>query len=352
MKKAIALLLALVMVFALAACSNSGAESTQPAGADKTDPPSGEGKTVGFVTFGLGGDFFQQLADAYVAKMEEIGWKAYYADGQFDPTTQIEAAENYIAMNVDVLVIWSVAPEAMGSVIDQAMEAGIKVIAFVAPTEKYDVVMISDNADLAACCAKLAAKWIDETFAAAEDHSVPVAVLSCRTAETGVVQADVLIEIEQYSQKAKFVKEVQCQDETIPTGQKAAEDLYITNPEIQVFLSAHSGLATGANNYFTSLNSPVTDYSNMGIFCINGDNAVADLIKASVSNEAPMRGMVLTGSVDDTARELMEMIVGITDGTIPSGHTQMAGTTFVYADTIDEYLSTGAVTSVTNEDFN
>lgn len=310
-----------------------------------------EKKTVGFVTFGLGGDFFQNLADTYVSVMEAEGWEASYADGGFNPTTQIEACENYIAMGVDVLVLWAVAPEAMDTVVQDAMSKGIKVIAFVAETSDYDVLMVSDNAELADNCAKLAAKWIDETFADAEDHSVPVAVFSCRTAETGVVQADELLKIEEFSTKAKFETEIECADEDMNTGLSAMENLYISNPEIRVFLSAHNGLALGINNYFTGVSSPVTDYSEYGVFTINGDVAAAEIIKSSVDGSSPLRGMVLTGSVEDTANELRDMIVGCADGSIEQGFVQKAGTTFVYADTVDEYLETGAVTSVTADDF-
>ena len=98
MKKVIALLLALVMVFALVAC-----------GGGKTND---EPKTVAFVGFGPG-DFFDMLANTYIETMKAAGWNAEYTSGNFDPPTQIAAAENYIAMGVDVLVVWSVAPEAM-----------------------------------------------------------------------------------------------------------------------------------------------------------------------------------------------------------------------------------------------
>ncbi|MCF0132240.1 MAG: substrate-binding domain-containing protein [Blautia sp.] len=338
MKKMITTLLAVCM---LAAALTAGSISVA---AEETH-------TAGFVTFGLGGDFFQALADTFVAKMEEAGWEAQYADGEFNPTTQIEACENFIAMGVDVLFIWSVAPEAMGTVVDDAMAAGIKVIAFVAPTEKYDALMVSDDADLADCCAKLAAKWIDETFADAEDHSVPVAVLSCRTAETGVVQADELIKIEEFSTKAKFTIEVECSDENLNTGVEAAENLYASNPEVKVFLTAHNALGMGVNNYYTAISSPVTEYSDMAVFDINGDAASAEVIKTAVNNEAILRGTVMTGSVDDTANEMRDVCLGLMDGTLESGHVQKAGTVFVYADTVDEYLETGTVTSVTAADF-
>ena len=115
-------------------------------------------------------------------------------------------------------MLWSVAPESMDATVEKAMDAGIKVVSFVAETSEYDALMVSEDADLADNCAKLAAKWIDETYADAEDHSVPVAVLSCRTADTGVVQADELIKIEEFSQKAKFETEVECQDEDMQTA--------------------------------------------------------------------------------------------------------------------------------------
>ncbi len=310
-----------------------------------------EGRKVGFVTFGLGGDFFQMLADEYVKVFTEAGWDAQYADGQFNPTTQIEACENYIAMGVDVLFCWSVAPEAMDGVVAECKDKGIKFIAFVAPTSEYDAVMISDDAELADYACKLAAKWIDKAYADAEDHSVPVVVLSCRTADTGVVQADELDKIENFSTKAKFVKEIECQDETVDDGMKALENLYATDQSVKVFLTAHSAIATGANNYLTGLSSPVQDYKDMAIFAINGDNAMGELIKTSANDECPLRGMVMTGSVNDTASEMLYVCNGIMDGSLQSGHVQKAGTLFVDADTVDEYLSTGTVKSVTNADF-
>ena len=353
MKKSIALILALVMILALAACGQSAAPAAAPA-AEKpaegvpAEAPAGDKKpAVGFVTFGLGGDFFQALADTFVKTMNDAGWDASYVDGEFNPTAQIAAMENYIAQGVDVIVLWSVAPEAMDAVIGQAQAAGIKIVSFVAPTEKYDALMLADDAKLADALNKLAAKWIDETFADAPDHSVPVAVFSCRTAQTGVTQADELIKIEEYSKKALFAKEVELQDENTDTGMAAAENLYTTNPEVKVFLSAHNGLALGINNYFTGIGSPVTDYADMGIFCVNGNEEIGKLI----ADNTPFRGMVLTGGVQDTCDEIKGVVTGIFDGTLPAGTVTNANTLFVNESTVEEYLTTGNVVSVTEDDF-
>ena len=334
MKRVIAIMLTLVMLVGLAACGK----------------PAEKKKSIGFVTFGPG-EFFTLLANTYVETFEAQGWDASYKDGEFNPETQIAAAENYISMGVDVLVIWAVAPEAMSGVVKQAMDQGIKVISFVAELPQYDVLMLSDDAMIAGYCAKLAAKWIDETYAEAEDHSVPVAVVSCRAADTGVLQADELMKIEQYSKKAKFAGEFEQSDETATTGQTAAENLHTTHPEIKVFLTPHNGLAGGITSFYTSLSSPVKDYSDMGIFCINGDEATAKSIKDSVDGKSPLRGTVMTGSVQDTANEILKYVTGVMDGTYESGYVSYARNLFVYGDTVDEYLEKGDVTSVTEADF-
>ena len=371
MKKALALLLALVMVFSLAACSNSGDNNTQnpggntqnpgtqAPGGDNTNPPENPdgnkfdptGKKIGFVTFGPG-EFFTMLAETYVETFKAQGWDASYQDGGFDPPTQIAAAENYVAMGVDVLVIWAVVPDALTNVVQDAMNKGIKVVSFVGDLPQYNLRMRAEDEDLASNLAKLAAKWIDETYANEPDHSVPVAVLSCRTANTGVVQADTLLKIADYSKKAATPTEFEQSDESVPTGQTAAENLYTTHPEIKVFLTPHNGLANGVNSFYTSMSSPVTNYDGMGIFCINGDGSTTDSIKSSTEGKSPLRGTVMTGSVQDTADEMLMYITGLMDGTYADGYVSDANLLFIFDKTIDEYQSTGAVTSVTGADFN
>ena len=120
-----------------------------------------------------------------------------------------------------------------------------------------------------------------------------------------------------------------------------------TNPEIKVFLSAHNGLALGINNYFTGIGSPVTDYADMGVFCVNGNEEIGKLI----ADNTPFRGMVLTGGVQDTCNEIMGVVTGLYDGSMASGTVTNATTLFVNEDTVEEYLSTGNVVSVTEDDF-
>ncbi len=340
-KRIFAVLAAAVMVVGLfAGCSRSS----------ETKDGENATKTVGFVTFGLGGDFFQMLADDFVATAEAAGWEASYQDGQFNPDEQIKACEDYIAQGVDAIVCWSVVPQAMGEVVAKCEAEGIKWIAFVAPTDSYDGLLITDNVELGDNCAKLAAKWIDETFADAPDHSVKVAVFYEGDAETGVEQGNELLKIDEFSTKAAKAIKVDCGAETTDEGQAQAENLFVTDPDVKVILTAHSPIATGVNAYLTSMGSPITDYSDMGIFCINGDDSIAELIKASINNESPLRGTVMTGSVHDTAVDIVDVLTGLVDGRYEKGYVSRAANTIIFADTVDEYLSNGKVTSFTPAD--
>lgn len=316
MRKMLALALALIMVLSCVGCGSKAADDSAP-------------KKIGFVTMGLGNDFFQTLADEFVKQFEEAGWEASYADGSFDPTKQIEAVENYVAMGVDALVIWPVAPAAMTGAIQTAMAQGIKVVSFVNRTDDYDAMMGTDDVKLADDCCRLAAMWIDEHYADAADGSVDVAVFAVRADDTGEVQANEMMKVADYSTKIGNVIEVACPEESTAAGQEKMENLYTTNPEIKVFLTPHSPIALGANSFFTGISSPVSDYSDYGIFCVNGTQAL-DQIGASVNNGSPFRGTVMTGNEADTAHDMFVVVTGLMDGTYEKGYEQVAATVFAY----------------------
>ena len=61
--------------------------------------------------------------------------------------------------------------------------------------------------------------------------------------------------------------------------------------------------------------------------------------------------MVLTGGVQDTCNEIRDVVTGIYDESLPSGTVTNATTLFVNEDTVEEYLETGNVTSLTEADF-
>ena len=142
MKKLLALLLALVMVFALAACGGEGeTTTTEPPADDTTAPDDVEGEGTGFIGISMptqslerwnrDGAFLQEQFEAagYEAKL-------VFSDNEVDQ--QVSDIQNLIAQGVDLLVISAIDGAALNTVMDEAAANDIEVIA-------YDRLIMNDN---------------------------------------------------------------------------------------------------------------------------------------------------------------------------------------------------------------
>ena len=144
MKKLIAMLLALVMVFALVACSSTTTPATEaPATeAPATEAPAAEPEAPAteapVVETGLVGvsmptkdlQRWKQDGANMKAKLEEAGYEVDLQYAANDIPTQVSQIENMIANGCKVLVIASIDGDSLGTVLAQAKEAGIPVIAY------------------------------------------------------------------------------------------------------------------------------------------------------------------------------------------------------------------------------
>lgn len=348
------LVLVLVLAVSLFGCAKK-VEPTQvePTQAEATEAATeavpAEKPSVGFVMIGLGNEFFESLNKEFVARFTDLGYEVDVANGEFNPQIQITAVENFIAMKKDVIVLWAVSPEPLNNVAKQAMDAGIKVVAFVQPLENYDACLLVDDKAFAEAQALIAANWVDKKFPDAADKSVPVVLLTRDSMDNTKEQGDVLRNIESYNSKFKLVSTVDIDKETVEAGMTAAESLYTNNPEAKVFLTVNSSIALGINNYFTAMSSPVTDYSDMGIFTLNGGGEILESVKLSAEDKSPLRGTVMTGGVKMTVDDCVLAVEGVLDGSLSNKHNIYAAALVVFADTIDEFFKTGNVTSVTPE---
>ena len=115
MKKVLALVLAMMLVFSFAAFAEK----------------AGEGITIGVVYKQSGNAYFQAGVTGFEQAAEELGFE-FMHDGPDDGSSdgQIRIIENYIAQGVDVLCISANDPAALVDVCNEAREQGIKVISW------------------------------------------------------------------------------------------------------------------------------------------------------------------------------------------------------------------------------
>ena len=127
MKKILALLLTLSMVFALSACGSSQEEETPP----DDSSPAGEGSNlVGVAMPTKDLQRWNQDGENMKAQLEEAGYTVDLQYAANDIPTQVSQIENMIANGCEALVIASIDGEALGTVLDQAKAADIPVIAY------------------------------------------------------------------------------------------------------------------------------------------------------------------------------------------------------------------------------
>lgn len=151
MKKLLALLLALVMVFSLMACAsdkgtadqdaNAGNEDASNAGdtADTSDTgddaaePSKESLTIAMLPKFKGENYFDACKVGAEEAAAELGLELLY-DGppQNDATNQnqVNILEGWIAQEVDVIIVSPNDPDAISATLENARSMGIKVLTF------------------------------------------------------------------------------------------------------------------------------------------------------------------------------------------------------------------------------
>ena len=142
MKKLLALLLALVMVFALAACGGEGeSTTTEPPADDTTTPDDVEGEGTGFIGISMPTQSLERWnrdGNFLKEQFEAAGYQAelVYSDNEVDQ--QVSDIQNLIAQGVDLLVISAIDGAALNTVMDEAAANDIEVIA-------YDRLIMNDN---------------------------------------------------------------------------------------------------------------------------------------------------------------------------------------------------------------
>ncbi len=134
MKKLIALILAAALSLSLAACSSSTETTTTEEETTTTTTTEGtEGEGTGLIGVAMPTKDLQrwnQDGTNMEAQLVEAGYEVDLQYAANDIATQVSQIENMISNGVEVLVVASIDGSALGTVMSQAKEAGIPVIAY------------------------------------------------------------------------------------------------------------------------------------------------------------------------------------------------------------------------------
>ena len=187
MRKMFTVGLAAVMAMGLCACgSQKAAETTAaPAAAETTAAPSqdekkeeaeetteaqassetagGEGYVVALCNYSIGNSWRAQMEQEFVAEAEKLKAEGvvseyYITNSNEDINKQISDMQDLITKKVDAIVITAASPTALAPVVEEATEAGIKVVSFdnVVETEEQVATVGIDEKEFG----RIGAEWL------------------------------------------------------------------------------------------------------------------------------------------------------------------------------------------------
>lgn len=137
MKKMIYLLLAIVTLFAMVACSTDQAPApAADAGETTSEEVASEAEAIDIgpksdkvaVSLGWGeNESAQRFEQGYKEAFEQFGWEAVFSNANYDPKLQSEQIDAYIKLNPKALFLTCSDPAGITAAVIRAVDAGIPV---------------------------------------------------------------------------------------------------------------------------------------------------------------------------------------------------------------------------------
>jgi ABC-type sugar transport system substrate-binding protein len=242
----------LLLVAMFTSCAAPQQASQQPSAKDSvvsasnqttpTQTPDAPAKIkIGLSVMDLSNPYFVAIANGVKAAADANDIELVVDDPKSDVPKQVSAIENFISSKVNAIIICAIDSTAVESLLKQARESGIKVIAQSTPIENCDVYVSAKNYDMGYTEGKAAGAWIKDKLGG----NAEVALLNYPRIPQQIERDNGIKDgIKELAPNAKIVA---TQSAGNPEeGIKAAETILQANPIVKVFACINDGGALGA----------------------------------------------------------------------------------------------------------
>lgn len=272
MKKLFKIFVITLSLFMVVGCttSNNGGGTTN--GDD-------EKITIAYSVQTLENQYFVTISEGFKKYCEENGITSIVADGKQDAAEQVSQVENFIAQQVDAIVISPVNDKALVDVVAQAKEAGIPVIACNQDFEGSDAFITIPEYELGKALGDVTGKYITETWG---DEAVEVLVLDYPEIESIIARGNGIREgILEYAPNANIVQSISAN--TPEKGAAAMETALQKFPNIKVVAGVNDSGVLGAYEVVVAAGKATDDFYMGGM---DATDQALDLIKQGTAYKA------------------------------------------------------------------
>lgn len=264
-KKIAAILLTCVMVLSLTACGRNADSSTEEEaqteenGAGSGTSQQSEGYKIGFSLMTISDAVMAQTIQDAQAYIESLGGELLVSDAENDASNQLDAVENFIQSGCDAIIIQAIDATSMSQKAQEAMEQGIKVVAYGIGLDNCDVWYKNDNTVTGTAIGEMAADWINSEL----DGTANVCIIGYSMMDVLVERADAIeAALEANCENVNIVASFDAIDSQ--TGMSNTESMLAAHPEVNVICSISDGPAVGAYEAVKALGRDTDDFGIFG----------------------------------------------------------------------------------------
>lgn len=374
MKKLTALFLAFCMVFALTACGQGGGDSSQQPENNNSaaEPNSGGTETVtvldgyavtvataddGTVTYdgltkaelesslpkenipqklaaGVDVTFaflcvnlqsvsIKSMSDGMEKICESYGINYEVQEMYMDIATQLDCIENFLTMEVSMIVTFCIDENAMADAAAKVMNSGTALV-ILDGTPSFDLSLniCTSPYDVGYQEGKMISAWVDQTYPDAGEGEVKAALMNNAIIPDFVRQNEGLMAALSEDSRINIVYEVAGTAHTIDEGYTFAEDAMTSDPEIVLFMTKTGSQGIGVNNYLQSAGKAS---DSVAVFSADCDEEGRSMVDASADSSASvLRGEIGYGTYE-RQEGVMDLIIQLVKGELEEGHVTGEG---------------------------
>lgn len=335
MKKLLASLLSLALVFSLAACQSTGSNETKTPGTapvtDSKEPsgttPAGEinyldvnywsglspedmvswvpqnavTKKVGLIVPDSTNEFYNDVATTATGIFADAGYELNWDGINGDPTRGINDIETWIVQGVDAIVVMA-QDNSMDLALKKAMEAGVLVVSASAQVEYYHHWLLQDNYEMGVAVAEMAAKWKQEHYG---DEPVQYFTVMNQANQAVIEKSNGVIEkLTELLPNCENVGAIQFS--TMEQFSSDVETLMTKYPDIKFFAGMHNAFALTVLETAKTLDKATKDE-----FAVFGASLSAQTLEELKNQDSCYEGEIWMG---DQGRQLALNTIGLLEG--------------------------------------
>ena len=295
-----------------------------------------EDLTIGLAMgYGLSTPFYTALAEAFTEEAESLGVTVLQADCESDPQTQVSKLENFIAQDVDGIVVLPTDPNtSITLVLEKAYEQGIPVITVDVPPADdatYYATFITDAYSLGYSVGEEIAKQLLEMYPEGEIEYGIIGGVEGNPTPTarneGMRDGVASVDTEGRIVETAFLYANAFSEES---GLDTAENMLIAHPDLKAILGTCDAHVVGATS--AAKRQGLDDQIIMG--GVDGSIAAMEIMKEG----GPIKVLALNSPNDVGRSAARAMVAFLSEGTVVPSKRMIIEGGVVTPDNVDEYM--------------